>query len=52
MKARKIKRTTEICMLCIGYTIMGGMLFTLILGLSIAFCHLVGLDTTWANSIF
>lgn len=51
MKTRKIKSITETCIYCIGYSTMGFLLLTLGFALTVAFCHLFGLDTSWASNI-
>jgi|13_taG_2_1085334.scaffolds.fasta_scaffold02122_7 hypothetical protein len=51
MKTKKIKRTAELCLWCLGNGAIGFLLATLGFAFAVAFCHIFGLDTSWANSI-
>ncbi len=51
MKTKKIKRTAELCLWCLGNGAIGFLLATLGFAFAVAFCHIFGLDTSWANYI-
>lgn len=51
MKTKKIKRTAELCLWCLGNGAIGLLLLTLLFAFTVAFCHIFGLETSWANNI-